>query len=311
MQRQVEEARSTLIREREAARKAIEEAPPVIKETPVFVQDTEKIDLLTAEVENLEALLLTEKKATDAANKAYAEAQETNNKLVKKVEDSDTKINQLQDSIQRLEEKVSNLESENQVLRQQAVAISPTSRALAMRSKTTIIPRTPENGNVLNGETKLALDLSPALQNPKDLEVEEKPQKSLNEKQQEYQDLLIKCVSEELGFSKGRPVAACLIYKCLLQWRSFEVERTSIFDRIIQSIGSAIESQDNTDALSYWLSNTSTLLLLLQRTLKASGAGSFTPQRRRTSASLFGRMPQVKLQHLCSFIVTCCHKELL
>ncbi|KAJ8506026.1 hypothetical protein OPV22_006912 [Ensete ventricosum] len=292
MQRQVEEARSTLFREREAARKAIEEAPPVIKETPVFVQDTEKIDLLTAEVENLEALLLTEKKATDAANKAYAEAQETNNKLVKKVEDSDTKINQLQDSIQRLEEKVSNLESENQVLRQQAVAISPTSRALAMRSKTTIIPRTPENGNVLNGETKLALDLSPVLQNPKDLEVEEKPQKSLNEKQQEYQDLLIKCVSEELGFSKGRPVAACLIYKCLLQWRSFEVERTSIFDRIIQSIGSAIESQDNTDALSYWLSNTSTLLLLLQRTLKASGAGSFTPQRRRTSASLFGRMPQ-------------------
>ncbi|XP_009400528.2 myosin-17-like isoform X2 [Musa acuminata AAA Group] len=292
MQLQVEEARSTLIREREAARKAIEEAPPVIKETPVFVQDTEKIDSLTAEVENLKALLLTEKKATDAANKANAEAQERNNKLVKKVEDSETKIDQLQDSIQRLEEKVSNLESENQVLRQQAVAISPTSRALEMRSKTTIIPRTPENGNVLNGETKLALDLSPALQNPKDLEVEEKPQKSLNEKQQEYQDLLIKCVSEELGFSKGRPVAACLVYKCLLQWRSFEVERTSIFDRIIQSIGSAIESQDNTDVLSYWLSNTSTLLLLLQRTLKASGAGSFTPQRRRTSASLFGRMPQ-------------------
>lgn len=53
MQLQVEEARSTLIREREAARKAIEEAPPVIKETPVFVQDTEKIDSLTAEVENL------------------------------------------------------------------------------------------------------------------------------------------------------------------------------------------------------------------------------------------------------------------
>nr|XP_018681989.1 PREDICTED: myosin-17-like isoform X2 [Musa acuminata subsp. malaccensis] len=290
MQLQVEEARSTLIREREAARKAIEEAPPVIKETPVFVQDTEKIDSLTAEVENLKALLLTEKKATDAANKANAEAQERNNKLVKNVEDSETKIDQLQDSIQRLEENVSNLESENQVLRQQAVAISPTSRALEMRSKTTIIPRTPENGNVLNGETKLALDLSPALQNPKDLEVEEKPQKSLNEKQQEYQDLLIKCVSEELGFSKGRPVAACLIYKCLLQWRSFEVERTSIFDRIIQSIGSAIE--DNTDVLSYWLSNTSTLLLLLQRTLKASGAGSFTPQRRRTSASLFGRMPQ-------------------
>ena len=52
--------------------------------------------------------------------------------------------------------------------------------------------------------------------------------------------------------------------------------------------------QDNNDRLGYWLSNTSTLLLLLQHTLKASGAASLTPQRRRTaSASLFGRMSQV------------------
>jgi len=58
---------------------------------------------------------------------------------------------------------------------------------------------------------------------------------------QENQDLLIKCISQDLGFSNGRPIAACVIYKCLLHWRSFEVERTSVFDRIIQSIGSAIE----------------------------------------------------------------------
>jgi len=55
-----------------------------------------------------------------------------------------------------------------------------------------------------------------------------------------------------------------------------------------------LKAQDNTDVLAYWLSNTSTLLLLLQRTLKASGAASLTPQRRRTaSSSLFGRMSQV------------------
>lgn len=53
MQLQVEEANARVIKEQEAARKAIEEAPPVIKETPVIVQDTEKIDLLTAEVESL------------------------------------------------------------------------------------------------------------------------------------------------------------------------------------------------------------------------------------------------------------------
>lgn len=58
---------------------------------------------------------------------------------------------------------------------------------------------------------------------------------------QENQDLLIRCIAQHLGFAGNRPVAACIIYKCLLHWRSFEVERTSVFDRIIQTIGHAIE----------------------------------------------------------------------
>lgn len=62
---------------------------------------------------------------------------------------------------------------------------------------------------------------------------------------QENQDMLIKCVSQDLGFSSGRPIAACLIYRCLLHWRSFEVERTGVFDRIIQTIGTAIEVINN------------------------------------------------------------------
>lgn len=59
LQLQVEEANSLLIKEREAARKAIEDAPPVIKETPVLVQDTEKIDSLTAEVEQLKVTMIS------------------------------------------------------------------------------------------------------------------------------------------------------------------------------------------------------------------------------------------------------------
>ncbi|XP_072950421.1 myosin-17-like [Typha angustifolia] len=290
LQLQVEEANATVIKEREAARKAIEEAPPVIKETPVLVEDTEKINSLTVEVGELKALLVAERQAMDSEKKAHAEAQKRNEELLKKFEVAEKKIDQLQDTVQRLEEKASNLESENQVLRQQAVAISPTAKSLAVHHRTTIFQRTPENGNIPNGEMKSTVDMTPGLPNPKDPEAEEKPQKSLNEKQQENQELLIKCISQDLGFSSGRPIASCLIYKCLLHWRSFEVERTSVFDRVIQTIGSAIEAQDNNDKLAYWLSNSSTLLLLLQRTLKASGAASMTPQRRRSSASLFGRM---------------------
>lgn len=52
-------------------------------------------------------------------------------------------------------------------------------------------------------------------------------------------DALIKCVTEEIGFSQGKPVAAFTIYKCLLRWRSFEAEKTSVFDYLIQVFGSA------------------------------------------------------------------------
>uniref|UniRef100_A0A0E0GS17 Myosin motor domain-containing protein n=1 Tax=Oryza nivara TaxID=4536 RepID=A0A0E0GS17_ORYNI len=299
MQQQVEEAKAMIVKEREAARKAIEEAPPVIKETPVLVEDTEKINSLTAVVEQLKALLQTERQATETAKKEYAEAERRNEELIKKFEGAEKKIEQLQDTVQRLEEKATNMESENKVLRQQAVAISPTAKSLAAYPKSPFQLKTPENGVAPYGEVKPLPDITPISLNPKEPETEEKPQKSLNEKQQENQDMLIKCVSQDLGFSSGRPIAACLIYRCLLHWRSFEVERTGVFDRIIQTIGTAIElslnsyfpkAQENNDKLAYWLSNSSTLLLLLQRTLKTTGAAGLTPQRRRSSAASFGRV---------------------
>ncbi|KAF1876116.1 hypothetical protein Lal_00006747 [Lupinus albus] len=294
VQKQVEEANARVIKEREAAQKAIEEAPPVIKETPVIIQDTEKINSLTDEVNSLKELLLLEREAKEEARKAQAVAETMNKELLKKVEDSDHKMEQLQELIQRLEDKISNSESENQVLRQQTLAVSPTGKPLSARPRTVIYQRIPENGNAPNGEATIGpiTDMTRTVSNVREPESEGKPQKSLNEKQQENQDLLIKCMTQDLGFSGGKPVAACVIYKCLLHWRSFEVERTSVFDRITQRIASAVEAQDNTDVLAYWLSNTSTLLLLLQRTLKATGAASLTPQRRRTPSSLFGRMSQ-------------------
>ncbi|KAL6968220.1 hypothetical protein U1Q18_034022 [Sarracenia purpurea var. burkii] len=53
MQNKVDETNALLIKEREAAQKAIEEASSVVKETPVLVQDTQKIETLTTEVEEL------------------------------------------------------------------------------------------------------------------------------------------------------------------------------------------------------------------------------------------------------------------
>ena len=53
MKSKIDETNALLIKEREAARKAIEEAPPIIKETQVFVEDTKKIESLTEEINSL------------------------------------------------------------------------------------------------------------------------------------------------------------------------------------------------------------------------------------------------------------------
>ncbi|KAJ6762955.1 MYOSIN-9 [Salix purpurea] len=261
MKNKIEEANALILNEREAAKKAIDDAPPVIKETQVLVEDTKKIDSLTEEVENLRITLDSEKQRADDTEKKYSEVKEISEERRKKLEETEKKVQQLQESLQRLEEKLANLESENKVLRQQALSMAP-NKYLSGRSRS-IMQRA--ESHIPVDAARASSDLqSPSMNQREHSEVDDKPQKSLNEK------------------AAGEP-----------GWRSFEVERTSVFDRIIQTIGHAIETQDNNEILSYWLSNASTLLLLLQRTLKASGAAGMAPQRRRSSsATLFGRMTQ-------------------
>lgn len=107
--------------------------------------------------------------------------------------------------------------------------------------------------------------------------------KVMIDRQQETLEVLLKCVTENLGFSHDKPVAACIIYKCLLHCHAFESGRTVVFDRLMHAIQTVTEEEDNSDVLSYWLSNISTLLFLLQRTLRSNGHPA-TPQLRLTSS---------------------------
>ncbi|KAJ1408707.1 Unconventional myosin-Va [Sesbania bispinosa] len=79
-------------------------------------------------------------------------------------------------------------------------------------------------------------------------------QGSLTDRQQENQDALLKCLAEDKRFEKNRPAVSCNVYnyKALLHWRSFEAEKTHIFDKIIHAIRSSIE------IVSYNNFNTST-----------------------------------------------------
>lgn len=268
----------------------MEQAKPVIKENPVVVVDTAKLEILTKENEKLKDLVNSLEKKVDEAEKKYVEAEKLSEERFKKATEAETKVEQLKDSLQRLEEKLSNLESEDKVPRQQTSVKSPI-KAFS-ESFITRVTQTMENGHHEPNEVNAIKDIPsdvPAIK--EHAEIETKPPKPLHDRHENI-DTLIKCVSQDIGFSQGRPVAACIIYKSLFHWRSFEADKTSVFDRIIQMIGSAIENQENNDVLAYWLSNTSTLLFFLQRTLKATGAAGITPQRRRSSSTLFGRMAQ-------------------
>ncbi|KAJ9563359.1 hypothetical protein OSB04_008519 [Centaurea solstitialis] len=296
MQGKLEEAHNQIIYEKEAAKLAIEQAPPVIKEVPVL--DNTKVEELTNHNHELEL-----KKRVEEFEQKYHEIENKSRDTLKELEDSQLKVSQLQETIERLDVNSSTLESENQVLRQQALVASTNedlheeteylrskikeleSENEYLRNQTTVVEvvkfiTTPEKG-------------SPQLpESINDVSFLTK-QRSLTDRQQENHDVLIKCLLEDKQFDKSRSVAACIVFKTLLQWRSFEAEKTQIFDRIIHTIRSSIEAQDDIKDLAYWLSTTSTLLFLLQSTIKASGSPYKSPQRNRFSPStLFGSMAQ-------------------
>ena len=49
------------------------------------------------------------------------------------------------------------------------------------------------------------------------------------------------CVSAgDVGFHRGRPLAAMVIFRCCLQWKAFQADRTSLFDKIINTMGTQV-----------------------------------------------------------------------
>ncbi|KAL7158252.1 hypothetical protein ABFS83_02G130000 [Erythranthe nasuta] len=328
METQLIEARAAIVHEREAAKIAIEQAPPVIKEVPVV--DNIKVEQLTLQNHELEEIINELKKRVEEFEQSYSEVEKERHERLKEAEESQIRASQLQETIERLEVNLSNLESENQVLRQQALAASAKedfteemevlrakirdlesenkvlhSREVVVEQKSTSdnqVVKDLDNGyqTHINGFHTIGQDPIRNVEqhitnDPEATPIRLTKQRSLTEKQQENHDALIKCLLEDNRFDKNRPVAACIVYKALVQWRSFEADKTNIFDRIIHAIQSSIENQENTNNLAHWLSTTSTLLFLIQRTIKASNTSTLSSKRNRSSPiTLFARMAQVR-----------------
>ncbi|XP_044498188.1 myosin-6-like isoform X1 [Mangifera indica] len=284
MQQQFHETKSLLIREQEAAKKAAEQVP-IVQEVPVI--DNEMMNKLTEENEQLKALVRSLEKKIDETEKKFEETNNLCEERLKQALDAESKIIELKTTMQRLEEKLSDMETEGEILRHQAL-LNSSSRKISKQLSSATQPL--ENGHHVSEEIKVD-ELQSAAPVKKLVASDSRLMRSQIERQNGSIDALIKCVSQDLGFSNEKPVAAFTIYKCLLHWRSFEAEKSSVFDRLIQVFGSAVENPDSNDHMAYWLSNMSILLSLLQRSLKASGSNS-QQKPPVPPTSFFGRMAQ-------------------
>ncbi|XP_027913913.1 myosin-8-like [Vigna unguiculata] len=275
LQDALKEMEAALIQEQEAAKKLAEQTPSM-QEKSVNDVDHELISKLTAENGQLKGQVNSLEIKIDETERKYEECNRISEERMSQIIETESKMIEIKTNMQRLEEKVSDMETENQVLRQQTLLSSSSSRRMSGKFSPATVPP------VENGQAQQTA--APA----KTFGTEDsKVRRSLMERHQESIDVLFKCVTKDLGFCEGKPVAAFTLYNCLLHWKSFEAEKTSIFDRLIQIIGSEIEDPDKNDSMAYWLSNTASLFFHLHRCLRVP-----TARKPPTPTSFFGRMAQ-------------------
>ncbi|KAL0376867.1 UNVERIFIED_CONTAM: Myosin-8 [Sesamum calycinum] len=252
----------------------------------------ELLNKLTAENEKLKVLVNSLEKRIDETEKKYEETNKLSEERLKQALEAESKIIQLKTEMQRLEEKISDLETTDQILRQQALINHPAGKASGHLVQTTQTAETDQPPEAQSASVAKRFAESESMRKSQ-IERQRDDSQPKNVLMQVYLqeniDTLLKCITKNLGFSEGKPIAAFTIYKCLIHWRSFEAERTNVFDRLIQIIGSAIEDEANKDCMVYWLTNTSILLFLLQRTLRAPPNSPRLPPQ---PTSFFGRMTQ-------------------
>ncbi|KAJ0510529.1 putative myosin ATPase [Helianthus annuus] len=252
----------TLTREMEQVRAADNEKIETLTREmeQLRAADNEKIETLTTDNEKLKGVVNSLESEINETQKKYEETSKLSEDRLKEAMDAEAKIIDLKLDMQCLQEKIADMEAEDQILRQKEhQSGSPSNKFNSNLTQSTI------------------------------------------GRERELVDNVMKAATEDLGFSQGKPVATYVIYKSLLHCKAFEPDITTVFDRIIQMMGSAIEKSEEIKHMAYWLSVTSTLLFLIQRTLSPS------PPKPEQPTSLFGRM--TKGFRSASIISIVCHVE--
>ncbi|KAG2320267.1 hypothetical protein Bca52824_013480 [Brassica carinata] len=239
---------------------------------------------LSAENEQLKDLVSSLEKKIDETEKKYEEASRLCEERLKQAVDAETKLIEAKTSMLRFYPWCSFFSTASgKGLRHGNRRTYSRKQALVNSTSRKMSPQVSFTGASENGHHESPAPIPAKKSGTESSRIEQPPHESV--------DVLIKCVSQNVGFSHGKPVAALTIYKCLIHWKIFEADKTSIFDRIVPVFGSAIENQEDDNHLAYWLTNTSTLLFLLQRSLRHSPTGS-SPTKPPQPTSFLGRMTQ-------------------
>ncbi|KAF9680941.1 hypothetical protein SADUNF_Sadunf06G0173900 [Salix dunnii] len=251
----------------------------LLKQLELTVKEKSALErelIVMAELRKENALLKSSLDALEKKNSAIEleliEAQKNGNDTTVKLREIEEKCSQFQQNVRSLEEKLSHLEDENHVLRQKTLTPSSKSnrpgfvRAFSEKYSSALALAHSERKSAFESPTPSKL-IVPSLHGLS----ESRRSKFTAERHQENYEFLSKCIKEDLGFIDGKPLAACIIYRCLLHWHAFESERTAIFDYIIEGINEVLKLGDENITLPYWLSNASALLCLLQRNLRSNG----------------------------------------
>ncbi|CAH8320959.1 unnamed protein product [Eruca vesicaria subsp. sativa] len=220
-----------------------------------------------------------EKKNLDLEKELLSAKTNCNNTL-QKLKEVENRCSELQTSVQSLEEKLSHLENDNHVLRQKTLSISPErirpilGESPQQKHSSAVVPAQIDRTSVFETPTP-SKRIMPFSRSQSD----SRRSKFTAERNLENHELLSRCIKENLGFNDDKPLAACVIYKCLLHWHAFESESTATFNIIIDGINEALKGGDENSVLPYWLSNTSALLCLLQRNLRTNSFLNTSAQR--------------------------------
>ncbi|XP_061370136.1 myosin-15-like, partial [Gastrolobium bilobum] len=259
------------------------------KEKSALKRELAAVDEVRKENAALKVSLDSFEKKYVALELQLMNAQKGRDETIEKLRELEQKCSQLEQNVKSLEEKLLSLEDENHVLRQKALSAPPKSnrtgfaKSLSEKYSSTIATRTARKPKFESPTpTKL---VAPFTLGSSDSH----RSKLIAGRHQDYYEFLSRCIKENLGFKNGKPLAARIIYKCLLHWHAFESERTAIFDYIIEGINEVLKVRDDDIVLPYWLSNTSALLCILQRNLHSNGFLTSTGQRNTGSSGLTSR----------------------